>query len=168
MAFKKSDIKRRGRPANAGEIANRVLDPVLKKRGFASRDILARWPHIAPPPYNRVSFPERLTWRRGEAGAQGAILFLRCHEAHRLALAHDSMLIAGAVNRYFGYVLVDRVKLSAEPFTFRSDSKVQIAIVTSADTIGKIENQIAAVEDEGLRDALRKLGQGVLGEKNRI
>ncbi len=166
MAPEKPGFKRWGRLTNVGELANKVLDPALRKRGFASRDILTQWSHIAPSPYNKVSIPERLKWRRGEAGAEGAILFLRCHEAHRLALAHDSALIAGAVNRYFGYVLVDSVKLSAEPFTLSSDPKVQIAFVTSADTIQKIEGKIATVEDEGIKDALRKLGQGVLGDKD--
>ncbi len=166
MAPKKPGSKRWGKPTDIGELANKVLDPVLRKRGFASRDILAHWAQIAPPPYNKVCVPDRLKWRRGEAGAEGALLFLRCHEAHRLALAHDGALIAGAVNRYFGYVLVGAVKLSAEPFTFRSDKKVQIAIVTSADTILEIESKIATVEDDGIRDALRKLGQGVLGDKD--
>ena len=165
MAPKKPGFKRWGKLTDIGELASKVLDPVLKRRGFASREILVHWYSIAPAPYNKVSIPDRLKWRRGEAGAEGAILFLRCHEAHRLALTHDGSLIVGAINRYFGYVLVDAVKLSAEPFTFRSDTKVQIAIVTGADTIQEIESKIATVEDEGIKQALRKLGQGVLSDK---
>jgi hypothetical protein len=161
MKSKIQGMKRTGRLKDVGDLAGRIIGPALKKRGFASRDIMAQWSAIAPPPYDRVTFPDRLKWRRGEAGGQGAILFLRCAEAHRLALAHDSAAIAGAINRYFGYVLVDTVKLSAAPFLAAGDVGKHKTIKASPEQKTEIEKTIKNVQDDGLKQALRKLGQGI-------
>ncbi len=161
MKSKIQSTKRTGRLKNVGDLAGRIIGPALKKRGFASRDIMAQWSAMAPSPYDRVSFPDRLKWRRGEAGAQGAILFLRCAEAHRLALAHDGAIIAGAINRYFGYLLVDTVKLSAAPFSTTGDGGNIKPVEASSEQKIKIEKTIENVQDDGLKQALRKLGQGI-------
>ncbi len=150
-----------GRARELGELVGGLIEPALRKRGFASRDILENWHVIAPPPYNRVTFPCHLKWRRNEAGAQGALLFLRCHEGHRLALAHDHERIAAAVNQYFGYVLVDAVKLSAEPFIPGSQPERQTGREPNESDIAEVEDALGQVEDEALREALKKLGLGI-------
>ena len=47
-----------------------VLDPALKRRGFATRDIITHWAAMAPKPYDQLAVPDQLTWPRG-AGARG-------------------------------------------------------------------------------------------------
>ena len=66
--------KRRNRTMNIAEVLAGALDPVLKKRGFASRDIIAHWSVMAPKPYGEVAIPDKLSWPRGERSAdkQGA------------------------------------------------------------------------------------------------
>ncbi|HHB82992.1 MAG TPA: DUF721 domain-containing protein [Devosia sp.] len=159
---KSQAAKRSGKTIGVGELVGKLIDPALKKRGFASRDILENWHIIAPPPYNEVSVPDQLKWRRGMAASNGAILILRCHEGHRLALAHDHERIAGAVNRYFGYVLVEAVKLSPHPFSARSDTPRQIVREPSLQTKQKVDAALNNVEDEGLKQALAKLGYAMM------
>jgi len=168
MAEKKTKaaFKRRGKTVGIDELAGKVLGAHLRKRGFANRDLLIHWGVIAPTPYNKVSIPDRLVWRRPQEGAQGAILFLRCTEGQRLALVHDSELIAGAINRYFGYLLVDTIKLSIEPFTAGSAKKAQPVHEPSKEERLRIEAELSEVSDEKLKISLRKLGQGVFGTKN--
>ena len=55
--------------AIAAEDLTTTLDPALKKRGFASRDIVSNWPAMAPAPYDKVTRPDKLSWPRGEGGA---------------------------------------------------------------------------------------------------
>ena len=74
--------KRRNRTVSVADALSGALDPVLKKRGFASRDILAHWTVIAPAPYDKVAIPDKLTWPRGERSAEGATLYLRCMPGH--------------------------------------------------------------------------------------
>jgi hypothetical protein len=155
--------KRLNRTVGVAEALGKVLDSALKKRGFATRDILARWADIAPKPYDRVAIPAELKWPRG-AGHEGATLFLRCAEGQRLALAHEGPLIAAAVNRYFGYFLVREVKLSAEPFMRSSGPKAKDA--TTLPEVAKYADQaVAEVDDPALKDALKALGEQVLARK---
>lgn len=150
--------KRRNRAVSVADALSGALDPVLKKRGFASRDILAHWPVIAPPPYDKVAIPDKLSWPRGERSAEGATLLLRCVPGHALAIAHESQAIAASINRYFGYVLVGQIRLSPSPFTPHSGEEVQKRYQPSPSIVAKVGTAVAAVEDEGLREALRTLG----------
>lgn len=164
MRKAKPEIKRFNRRAGLDEAINKALDPALKKRGFASRDLIAHWKSIAPVPYGDVSVPDKLHWPRGEAGAEGAILFLRCADSHRLALAHEGQMIAAAVNRYFGYILVGAVKLSAAPFIAHSDKRSDTPREAGPEVRQKVNAALTGIEDDGLKAALRTLGLGLMSK----
>jgi hypothetical protein len=153
--------KRRNKTLNLGDVLAGALDPVLKKRGFASRDIITHWADMAPEPYNRVAVPDKLVWPRAERGAEGANLVLRCVPGHALAIQHEGQKIAAAVNRYFGYVLVGQVRLSPEPFTPGSGAKPDKHRQPSQSVQAKVGAQVADIEDDDLREALRTLGHAL-------
>lgn len=160
-----AEPKRHNRAVGVAEALSAVLDSALKKRGFATRDILANWASMAPRPYDNCAIPAELKWPRG-AGHEGAVLYLRCAEGQRLALAHEGPLIAAAVNRYFGYFLVREVRLSAEPFS-RSSVPAPHHPVASPEVTVHANQIVSAVEDANLKDALRSLGEKVLKPGNR-
>ncbi len=160
MANKKQDNKRRNRLVGLGEAADHVLDPVFRKRGFANRDLFARWPEIAPPPFGETTLPERLYWPRRENGADGAILHLRCAPGTALAVTHEADRITQAVNLYFGYYLLRAIKLSAEPFV-PSEPETVSAPECSDDIRSEVDGMVAPVGNEGLREALRQLGENL-------
>lgn len=158
--------KRLNRVVDAGEALQKSLDPVFRKRGFASRDLITHWAAMAPAPYDRAAVPDKLTWPRGERGAEGATLYLRCTPGQALALQHEAPIIARAVNRYFGYVLVGTVRLSAEPLEISTKTlEPATPVPTPADPI--VDTTVASVGDEGLRSALRRLGLGIKGNGKR-
>ena len=157
--------KRRNKVTGLGEAVGAAIDPVFRKRGFASRDIVTNWAAIAPVPYNTLAVPDRLSWPRGEAGADGAVLYLRCAESQRLALAHEGELVAAAVNRYFGYLLVGAVKLSPTPFSPGSATKSQSVTEPSAETRQTVDAVLGEVADDGLKSALRDLGHAVFSRR---
>jgi hypothetical protein len=157
--------KRLNRTVGVGDAISGVLDAALRKRGFATRDIITRWGQLAPTPYDRVAQPAELKWPRG-AGHEGATLVLRCADSHRLALAHDGPQVAAAVNRYFGYFLVREVRLSAEPFKPPEAAERPSAPV-SRDVDERVTGAVAAVTDPSLRDALRELGLALASRRKR-
>ena len=166
MSSKAKDVpepKRLNRTVGVADALKGVLDSVLKKRGFATRDLLTNWAAMAPKPYDRVAMPAELRWPRG-AGHEGATLYLRCAEGQRLALAHEAPLIASAVNRYFGYILVREVKLSAEPFIRPAAPRAE-AHAASPEVAATAGRAVAEVDDAALKDALRTLGEAVLRKR---
>ena len=158
--------KRLNRAVGVAEALNRALDPVLKKRGFASRDILTHWAAIAPAPYDQVAMPDKLSWPRGERGTDGATLYLRCAPGHALALSHEGERVAAAVNRYFGYVLVGAVRLSAEPFSPGSTTAPAAVAEPDPESGRRIEAAVERVADEDVREALRQFGRALLRRRS--
>jgi len=152
------EFKRRNKTLSVADALSGALDPALKKRGFAGRDIIAHWRSIAPPPFDQTALPDKLSWPRGERSAEGATLYLRCAPGQALFAQHEAPAIAAAVNRYFGYVLVNDVKLSAEPFTPGSGRKAQNPPQPSQSDIAKVGKATETVEDDDLREALQALG----------
>lgn len=170
MAMAKDDLpepKRRNRTMNIADVLSGALDPVLKKRGFASRDIITHWTAMAPEPYGKVAIPDKLSWPRGERSEEGATLVLRCIPGHAMAIAHDGPRIAAAVNRYFGFLVVGNVRLSAEPFTPGSGDKGQKTVQPSQNVIAKVGAQVADIENEAVREALRTLGHALASKSDR-
>jgi hypothetical protein len=158
---RESGVPRRlNRVVGAGEALQKTLDPVFRKRGFASRDLIAHWAAMAPQPYDRIAAPDKLAWPRGERQAGGAVLYLRCAEGHALALQHEAPLIAKAINRYFGYMLVSGVRLSPAPFSSASAVKAETA-PRAPESDPAVDAVVESVGDEGLRRALRRLGSRI-------
>lgn len=142
-----------------------ALDPTLKRRGFASRDLLANWVSIVPAPWNEVAMPDRLVWpRRDKPEPEGAILHLRCMEGHGLALSHEGPLIAASINRYFGYLLVGRVRLASMPIERKRHQPQADGIRLSPRDNETIRQATSQIEDAALRQALQTLGRGILGK----
>lgn len=158
--------KRLNRAVGVAEALSGVIDSALKKRGFASRDILSNWAAMAPKPYDRLAIPDKLVWPRAAKGHEGATLYLRCAPGQSLALAHEGGLVAAAVNRYFGYVLVREVRLSIEPFSAGSPAKPQVP-ATPPEVAQHAGEAVAEIADSGLKDALKGLGEALLGKKRR-
>jgi hypothetical protein len=158
--------KRLNRAVGVGEALNKALDPVFRKRGFASRDLITHWAAMAPAPYDRIAAPDRLVWPRGERNAGGATLYVRCAAGHALALQHEAPMLARSINRYFGYVLISGVRLSAEPLEASREAPEAAAKATETPH-PRADSEVEAVGDEGLRDALRRLGRGIMGRSER-
>ena len=160
-AKKKEDAppKRLNRTVGVGEALGRALDPVFRKRGFASRDLLTHWAAMAPEPYGRVAQPDKLSWPRGVKTAEGATLHLRIAPGHALALAHEGERIAAAINRYFGYLLVGAVRQSALPFVPAAPAPAAPAAPQELEAEEK--SAVAGVADTGIRDALGRLGRAI-------
>ncbi|MCP8884975.1 DciA family protein [Devosia sp. XJ19-1] len=155
--------KRRNKTLSVADALAGALDPVLKKRGFAGRDIITHWRSIAPPPFDATTQPDKLSWPRAERSAEGATLYLRCAPGQALFAQHEAPAIAAAVNRYFGYLLVNDVRLSAEPFTPGSGQRMQKPRQPSQSEIAKVGKATEMVEDDDLREALQALGLALSG-----
>lgn len=155
--------QRRNRTVAVSEALSGVLDAVLRKRGFATRDVLTHWAAMAPKPYDRLAVPDQLKWPRG-AGHEGATLYLRCAPGQALALAHEGPLVAAAVNRYFGYVLVREVRLSVEPMQ-PATPPAPAPPAPSPETARAAATAVSGVADPDLKTALAGLGRSVLARK---
>ncbi len=101
--------KRRRKVATLGDIAGKLATPAMRRYGFAHAALIAEWPTIAGPVYARMSSPIKLSFAPDKR--IGGTLTLAVDGPAALQIQHVSDLIITAVNRFFGYKAVERLRL---------------------------------------------------------
>jgi len=166
MTKKPATPKRLRRSASIAELAERAIEPLVQKRGFANSELLMRWSTIVSSPYDKGVVPDKLNWPREAADNphSGAVLTVRVDPIHALAFTHETDVIKTAINRYFGFYLVDKIKPSRRPFVpaLEESTKPEQRKLSKKEE-QNLADEVDAIEDETLRAALIDLGRGLKG-----
>jgi hypothetical protein len=150
------------------ELVGKVIDPVTKRRGFATTDLIASWPQIVGPRYADCSRPEKILWPKGEdmEGAP-ALLVLRVDGPRAIYVQHEAGQIIERVNAFLGYGAIGHLRIIQAPV---SNGAAPVALAPKAipqAEEARIEAAVSGVESERLREALGRLGRGVARDKAR-
>ncbi len=155
--------KRFGGPRGLNVALSRLTNPLVKQRGAAFGDILARWPEIVGPILSADTQPERLQY--GAKDGHGATLEVAVVGAQALELQHLAPLVIERINGFFGYRVVAGLKLKQMPVRPRvaAAPPPRIRRRLSPDEARQLAEMLEGVEDKNLRQALETLGRSVLG-----
>ena len=142
-------------------LLGKVFGEAFEKQGFASRELVTRWAEIAGPDVAAHSEPLKIQWPRPVEGQpqEPATLILRVEGPMALEIQHTSDVILERVNRFFGWNAVGRIALRQAPLTRKSAART--ATGPDAASIAEVAAGLTAVEDEGLRGALARLGASI-------
>ena len=147
-------------PQTARRLADLIGKPLadaFKRQGFASREIVTRWPEIAGPEIAAHAEPMRMQWPRQDDAreTEPATLILRVEGPAAIEIQHLSGLIIERVNRFFGWQAVGRITLRQAPLTRRPKRPPPRQIDPAmAERIARA----LPVADDDLRAALGRLG----------
>jgi hypothetical protein len=157
--------KRKG-PLSLGEIVGRVIEPVTARRGFAKADLIAVWPEIAGPMHAACTAPEKIVWPRHAPTEEppAGTLIIRADGPRAIFVQHELPQIVERVNAFFGYRAVAQARVVQGPVGARPPKAAPPPAIDEA-TARRIAAETAAVEDEGLRAALERLGRGVFTDR---
>jgi hypothetical protein len=147
-------------PRPLSDLLAGTLGDVLKAQGFASTEIISRWPDIVGVEIAAHSEPLKINWPRqtGEETSEPATLVLRVEGPAALEVQHLSALILERVNRFFGWQAIGRLALRQAPLRRREQMP---APMVDAEAAGRIAETLAEVKDEDLRQALGRLGAAI-------
>jgi len=154
------DKPRRSRARPLSELLHKTLNNAFAKQGFASTELVTRWPEIVGAEIAAYSEPEKIQWPRpiGDAMPDPGTLVLRVEGPTALEIQHQSRAILERVNRFLGWQAVGDLRLRQAPLTRRTKTK-------PAPVDGEEQARIAAtlsdIADDGLRAALARLGAAV-------
>jgi hypothetical protein len=151
----------RGFPRPLSDLLSGTLTDVLKSQGFASAEILSRWGDIVGGEIAAVSEPLKINWPRvsGTENPEPATLVLRVEGPAALEVQHMSAVILERVNRFFGWQAIGRIALRQAPLTRREKRRPPRG-PDPAD-VAAVAETLPDVDDEGLRNALAKLGAAI-------
>jgi hypothetical protein len=149
---------RRARPLS--ELLSKTLNDAFAQQGFASTELITRWPEIVGAEIAAHSEPEKIRWPRRVAGEapELATLLLRVEGPTAVEIQHLSSLILERVNRFFGWQAVAELALRQAPLTRRVAAP---PAAPNPEAMARIAATLGDIADDALRDALARLGAAV-------
>ncbi len=146
------------------------MTPACRKRGFASIDIIASWADIVGERYATRVQPDKLVWPRQpdlsdpENPPQPATLVVHTDGATALMLSHDSAQVIERINTFYGWAAIGRIKILQRPVLARENkSRKTLRSLTHSEE-ERLEQSLEGVENDRLREALKKLGAQVIAK----
>ena len=144
-----------------------IVEPTLAARGLGETSLVTHWPEIVGETIGRISRPIELQWpahgrkRDPDVPTAPATLVLRIDGAFALEAQHAAASIVARVNAHLGWRCVQKIAFRQGPLEPYSTGPKRApppspAALTEARRLGE------GIEDEGLRDALERLGARVI------
>lgn len=135
---------------------------VTEKRGFSETRLLTDWAEICGSDLAAIASPVRVAYAKE---GFGATLVVHCAGARAPEVAMQRDLIRERVNACYGYNAIQRVRVTqsgASESGFREDVAQFVPKTVRRDLPVEMVSKLEPIEDSGLRDALRQLGENVL------
>jgi hypothetical protein len=156
------------RPRRAGakrlsEFVPGVIEETLAARGLSEMSLVADWPMIVGESIARYARPIQLQWpphaprRNPEAALAASTLVLRVEGAFALEAQHNAPVIVARVNAHLGWRCVERVAFRQGPLPPLRRMR-RPAPSPSAEAEAEARQCADSIEDDGLREALTRLG----------
>jgi len=149
-------------PRPLAELTGATLNEALRRQGFASAEIIARWAEIAGREIAAHSEPIKINWPRSNDGdvapAEPATLVLRVEGPAAIEIQHQADIVIERVNRFFGWRAIGRLALRQAPLRRREPVPPP---QPDTETAARLAAEMPQVEDENLRQALGRLGAAV-------
>jgi hypothetical protein len=153
-------------PRPLSEFLGATLGDALKRQGFASTEIIARWADIVGAEIAAHSEPMKINWPRPnvagaqtEAAPEPATLMLRVEGPAAIEIQHLSAVILERVNRFFGWQAIGRIALRQAPLHRRQP--LEAPPPPDPAIAARIAEGMPEIEDENLRQALGRLGAAI-------
>jgi hypothetical protein len=152
-----------------GGSISKLLDPLLAKRSHVDAALALSWPNIAGEKLAGRTQPLKVTWPRRvspDDPFQPGTLTVACEGAVALDLQYQTSALIARINGFFGYAAIARIKIEQRAVDgFRQKKTKQIEPLGQAAT-NELVAHVRNISDDGLRDALLRLGASVKREKS--
>jgi hypothetical protein len=132
-------------PIPVSDIASAILDPVLRKRAGISIELIQSWDEIVGSRLAPATRPERIVWPRRMSDA-------------------DPFEPATLVIAFLGFNAIGRIRIVQKRVADAVRHKPTLRQL-SADEESKIAGTVTPIDDDGLREALQRLGRSVTASR---
>jgi hypothetical protein len=142
------------------DLLGKVVGDAFSRQGFASAELVTRWPEIAGADIAAVSEPIKIQWPRpDDTGVRPpGTLVLRVEGPAAIEIQHLTGVICERVNRFLGWRAVERIVFRQAPLRRQARSSGRKPDAAAAARVAACLPEIA---DDDLRAALARLGAAV-------
>ena len=142
------------------EIAGKIVGDTFTRQGFASAELVTRWPEIVGVEIAAHSEPIKIQWPRPAEGEERepGTLVLRVEGPAAIEIQHLAAVVCERVNRFLGWRTVARIALRQAPLR-RGTPKSARARDPAA--VARVAADLPDIADDDLRQALARLGAAI-------
>jgi len=146
-------------PKAIAEFSRKLAKNHLGKRGFAEASLITNWAEIVGTAQALGSMPLKIAFPREERS--GGVLHVRVSTGGLATeFQYRKELIIARVNSHFGYGAVADLRITQGHVTPRPPKLApKPAPVLAPDEERSLQDTLAVVEDEDIREALARLGR---------
>ncbi|MFL6821961.1 MAG: DUF721 domain-containing protein [Xanthobacteraceae bacterium] len=147
-------------PRPLADVLHKTLNDAFAKQGFASTELVTRWPEIVGAEIAAHAEPEKIQWSRpwgGETPEPGTLV-LRVEGPAAVEIQHLSGVVLERVNRFFGWQAVGSLRLRQAPLRRRRQTPQR---ANDAEAAARIAAALPEIADDKLRAALGRLGAAI-------
>ncbi|MCT8991456.1 DciA family protein [Chelativorans sp. SCAU2101] len=157
-------------PVPVSDLASEILDPVLRRRAGLSVALVQSWPEIVGERLADRTQPEKIAWprRRSEDEPfEPATLVIACEGPAALYVQHETAEIISRANSFLGFAAIGRIKIVQKPVARRPAERPKSVRTLSQDERERLDRLTEGIEEEGLRDSLKRLGESLLASRRK-
>lgn len=157
-------------PKTIGELAGTVLDPVIEKRAGISASLIAAWEEVAGDEFASTTLPLKVQWPRRASDDdpfQPATLTLAADPSVAFVVEHEKAALIARINGFLGFAAIAAIRIRQRPVESRRRVRREPVAADPA-ARRRIGEAVSVIEDDGLRDALARLGESIAAERRRL
>jgi len=126
------------------------LKGILKKNGYNYSEIISKWNFLVGKDISNSCFPQSIKMSREN---KNGTLTLSVERGNEIIAEYSKKEIIDKINSYFGYKLIDQIRLQTYNSNKEKEKKQNILSKSSK----KFEKQINEIKNKNIRDSLSQL-----------
>ena len=133
-----------------GSVLPREVKGILKKNGYNYSEIINKWNFLVGKNIANYCYPKSI--KMSQANKSGTLI-LSVQRGNELDIEYSKKDIINKINSYFGYKLVNEVRLQ----TFNSKIKKEKKQNMFSESTKKFEEKINKIKNKDIRNSLAQL-----------
>lgn len=129
----------------------------FKKHGFATADVVSRWPEIVGADMAKCCSPLRIRWPR-TAAAEGGTLILVAAPGRSLDIQYAAPRLLDRINQFLGFAAIAKIKVEAGHLELTA---TQAKTSANQPEITSTDQRFDGISDDPLKLALARLGSAI-------
>jgi len=133
-----------------GNTLPRGVKGILKKNGYNYSEIINKWNILVGKNISNCSYPKSIKMTQGD---KSGILILAVERGNEINIEYSKKTIIDKINSYFGYKLINEIKLQTFNSAGKKVKKEKIVNKSSKE----FEKKINQIQNKNIRNSLSQL-----------
>ena len=133
-----------------GNTLPRSVKSILKKNGYNYSEIISKWNSLVGKDISNSCFPKSIKMSRAN---NNGILILSVERGNEIIAEYSKNEIINKINSYFGYKLIDQIRL--QTYNSKKEKEKKQSILSKSSK--KFEKKINEIKNKNIRDSLSQL-----------